>query len=283
MGRVEELIRENYLRKTSTLDLSNLALTEIPRSVFDLTHLQELKLMNNRITNIPEEIGKLKRLTHLYLYNNKIKAIPSDVLRQMYFLRCLDLAENSVDYKEVSLIYEELDQNVHYHKFVETIERQDIDDDYFWFHGGTVNKVPPELFELVNLKHLRIYSTNIECIPKEIKYLKNLETLSFHSANISDIPDEIFQLNNLKEVIFDNNDFTEFPLGLLELPYLKSISFNNNNISFVKKIMDKVVIDNEFKYMSFGGNPLKDFNANVFNVGFDYIKESVYGITPTKA
>lgn len=280
--KVDKLIELNISRKDEILNLSYLNLNEIPNSVFKLKHLKILKLMGNNIRRIPNEISELKSLTHLYLYQNKIKSIPIEYLKEMYSLECLDLGENFVDYKEVQNLYKELEKLKDYNKLKNKIEKLDSSKDFFHFWGNT-KKIPKELFNLTNLKTLSISGTNITEIPKEISKLKNLERLSFSGNKLSSLPEEIYKMENLKYVDFDNNEFSEFPDKLLNLKNLESISFNYNKIEKIKIYLDKVAKNETYKYFSFGANPLKDFESEMFQGGIEYIREYVYGMKNNKA
>lgn len=279
--KVEQIIEKNMKERDDVLNLSYLNLEEIPKSVFKLKHLKTLKLIGNNLSEIPTEISNLKNLSHLYLYKNKIKSIPIDCLKEMYSLECVDLGDNFVDYKKVQELYIELDKLRDYKNFVKEVEKSDTNTEYFHFYGNTT-KIPDELFNLKNLKSLSISGKNISEIPKEISRLKKLERLCLSGNNLSNIPSEIYYLENLTSIVLDNNQFIVFPEKLLEMKKLESISFNYNKIEQIKMHLDKVVKDDFYKYFSFGANPLKDFDSEMFRVGLEYIKEYVYGIKNNK-
>ncbi len=87
----------------------------------------------------------------------------------------------------------------------------------------------------------------------------------------------------MTSINLDNNQFVEFPERLLEIKKLESISFNYNKVERIKPYLDKVVKNDFYKYFSFGANPLKDFDSEMFRGGINYIKEYVYGIENNKA
>lgn len=277
MKDIQEIITANLLDKNEILNLSGLGMKEIPRSVFDLKHLKELKLMTNQIKEIPEDILKLTNLTHLYLYQNRIKKIPKEILKEMPSLVCLDLGENNVNYADILEVYDELEKNTSFGKFINRIEGIKHEDDYLFFHG-VVNRIPKELFDYKNLKQLSISGGYIDALPKEIEKLDGLLSLNLDGNNLSTLPEEIYSLTNLEELYLDNNSFVEFPAKLLDMPKLRKISFNYNDITHIRKFMDRVVKDDSYTYFSFGANPLKDFKEDLFHGGLDYIREYVYGI-----
>lgn len=277
---VEKIIIENLNSKEETLNLSGHDLKEIPRSVFELVHLKELKLMYNKIEVIPKDISKLKNLSHLYLYKNKISEVPIKAIKKLYLLQCIDLAENSVDFKVVKKLYTEIEKNRDYGKFLNKIEELNENSTHFWFYGQ-INKIPKKLFEYRNLEDLSINAGKLKKIPKEIGNLSNLKRLSFGGNQLKEIPEEIFKIESLEEVNFDNNRFLSFPEKFLEMPNLKSISFNSNKITQIRKYLNIAVKNESIRYFSMGDNPLKDFNEQMFRAGFDYIKEHFYGMQTT--
>jgi Leucine-rich repeat (LRR) protein len=111
-------IQQNKQDFDPALDLGNLALSEIPGSVFKLTHLRKLSLTNNaleildkrilelvnlkvlglnynELSILPTWIGEMKSLNSLDCWNNKIRAIPSE-LRKMENLEYLTLGFNEL-------------------------------------------------------------------------------------------------------------------------------------------------------------------------------------------
>lgn len=71
------------------------ALTELPKPLAELKHLEVLDLSRNMITQIPEWIGDFKYLRKLYLYNNLIEALPESISK-LTNLQSLDLGLNKL-------------------------------------------------------------------------------------------------------------------------------------------------------------------------------------------
>ncbi len=76
---IQSLIREVQESQANRLDLTGMGLYEIPKEVFELSHLTELEIMNNQITELPPEIEKLENLRILKLSANRIKALPPQI------------------------------------------------------------------------------------------------------------------------------------------------------------------------------------------------------------
>ena len=62
------------------LDLSQSNLTQFPKELRELAHLQRLNLSNNQLTLIPsDELAYLTNLQHLDLHKNQLTHIPAEL------------------------------------------------------------------------------------------------------------------------------------------------------------------------------------------------------------
>jgi len=90
-ARIEE-VRKNG---ATYLDLSNLGLTELPKSIGQLSQLVTLKLYNNRLTTLPEFVTRLWQLQALFLSRNRLATLPESI-NQLWQLRALSLSSNQL-------------------------------------------------------------------------------------------------------------------------------------------------------------------------------------------
>jgi len=65
---------------TSTVDLSNAGLTEVPPEIRKLKRLCKLNLSGNKLTFLPEFLGQLTQLEYLDVSNNKLISLPDSLL-----------------------------------------------------------------------------------------------------------------------------------------------------------------------------------------------------------
>ena len=92
MNKGDAIAFERIRRAAETgekeLDLSGLNLTDVPRSISQLTELRKLSLSNNRLTEVPESVTQLHKLTVLDLSANQIAKVSKDItnLDQLKFL-----------------------------------------------------------------------------------------------------------------------------------------------------------------------------------------------------
>ena len=91
---VEEVIAKAKAGSTQ-LDLGHSRLSNIPPSVFELPHLQQLYLYGNNLPTIPETISLLTSLTKLSLYDNPITTLPHSI-STLVNLRMLSLINNLI-------------------------------------------------------------------------------------------------------------------------------------------------------------------------------------------
>lgn len=87
---------ENTAPATARLDLSGKSLENLPSSLFEKTHLEELDLSGNRLTGaLPGEIRHLKRLRLLDASENLLSGVPAEI-GQLSALQILDLSNNNL-------------------------------------------------------------------------------------------------------------------------------------------------------------------------------------------
>ncbi|XP_062981561.1 leucine-rich repeat-containing protein 63 [Elgaria multicarinata webbii] len=79
------------------LNLSFNCLYFFPKEVFDLKHLEILKLRNNPIRFIPEDINQMKNLKYLLMSFNLLTSLPSGLFK-MQSLQGLDVSYNEIEF-----------------------------------------------------------------------------------------------------------------------------------------------------------------------------------------
>ena len=81
--------------KLHNLDLNGVGITNIPKSIGQLSNLILLSLIYNKIKNLPNEICDLKKLQILSLSDNKITHLPENI-GELKNLTWIDLNENPI-------------------------------------------------------------------------------------------------------------------------------------------------------------------------------------------
>lgn len=95
--------------------------------------------------------------------------------------------------------------------------------------------VPFEIWELIQIKKLTIFKSNIESIPAEIGQLSNLEILRINYSNITDLPSELVRVDSLREVWLESNKLTRIPNVLTKMEGLKRLILYYNEIEYIPR------------------------------------------------
>lgn len=95
--------------------------------------------------------------------------------------------------------------------------------------------VPFEIWELIQIKKLTIFKSNIESIPSEIGLLSNLEILRISYTNITDLPNELVRVESLREVRLSSNKLTRIPDVLTKMEGLKRLILYYNEIDYIPR------------------------------------------------
>ena len=92
----QKRIKETASHLRPWLVLERLGLQEIPKEVFNLTHLDELLVIDNLLPAVPPEIKKLKQLTRLCFFYNEITELPPEI-GDLQNLTHLDISCNKLE------------------------------------------------------------------------------------------------------------------------------------------------------------------------------------------
>ena len=101
--------------------------------------------------------------------------------------------------------------------------------------GLGLTTIPPEVFELTNLKQLFLDSNKLTDLPQNVGQLTNLKVLSLSGNRLTTLPPELFELSGITGLWLDNNSLTAFPPDLGKLIKAK-IGYYNNPLKFDFKI-----------------------------------------------
>lgn len=97
-----------------------------------------------------------------------------------------------------------------------------------------IEKLPPNITELKNLKTITLnYSTslNIDSSIKLLSKLTKLEVLSFYDCNVNHIPSSIDKISNLTHIDFGDNNIDSIPKEIFHLKNLKTLDLRENRIT----------------------------------------------------
>ena len=100
--------------------------------------------------------------------------------------------------------------------------------------------IPGEIFEISDLKILKICGSSAESLPKEIAQLRNLKSLEISYCDLKSLPKEIEELKNLKYFQARACELADVPIDFSQLPRLKLLSFRNNKLTQLPKGTDHI-------------------------------------------
>ncbi|MEL6637519.1 MAG: leucine-rich repeat domain-containing protein [Bacteroidota bacterium] len=100
--------------------------------------------------------------------------------------------------------------------------------------------IPPEVFELDQLRSLDLFINKITRIPPQIAQLRQLEELLISSNPIQQLPMELAKLSQLRVFKLENGQLDRFPEVLLQLPNIKRVSLDNNDIPYAPEAIAKL-------------------------------------------
>lgn len=229
--RIDQVIRTN----STSLNLNNLFLTEIPPQVAKLTQLTELNLSKNQLTEI-NGLDKLVSLIRLDLSENQITEISG--LNSLSKLSKLDISNNLItelkgldnlsnllelnclsnkieDIKGLQALIKLVDLNLSFNKISE-IKGLENNNNIITLNLGS-NKIKriSGIQKLKQLSHLYLWNNNIADI-YELKDLIQLNELTLNRNILTKI-DNLENLVNLERINLTENKIEEFPPFLLKL------------------------------------------------------------------
>jgi Leucine-rich repeat (LRR) protein len=95
---------------------------------------------------------------------------------------------------------------------------------------------PNSLYNLQNIKQLRIWNNKIKSIPDDISKCKKLNEINLDNNEITYLPDSFHKLLSLSILTLDNNNLDpESILVLCKMQNLKKLNLRNTNISSIPK------------------------------------------------
>lgn len=213
-----ETIEENKLSRETEIEIINRdeQVFELPKQLFELTHLKNLTISGFGLKTLPKEILEFRQLEKLTIAASELAQFPIE-LKQLHNLR-----ELSIESFSLTKIESGLDD-------WQTIQYLNI--------GGCLkvnqlNSLPP------NLTYLHIGDTSLGEIPSIVFSLKNLLKIVATNLGLTSLPDELFSMHALRVLYVGDNELTELPSKISKLSNLEDIWINKNKLSKLPNIFD---------------------------------------------
>jgi internalin A len=97
--------------------------------------------------------------------------------------------------------------------------------------GKGLTELPPEIGQLISLRHLNLSYNQLTELPPEIGQLINLASLELSANQLTALPPEIGQLTRLTTLYCDDNQLTELPPAIGQLGGLYTLSLIKNRLT----------------------------------------------------
>ena len=251
------------LTQLQKLNLSGNQLTVLPESLDQLMQLQSLDLSNNQLTALPESLGHLMQLQSLDLPNNQLTALP-EWLGQLTQLQSLTLSGNQLtalpEWLGQLTQLQSLDlSNNQLTALPESLGNL-IELDFFGASKNPLLRFPSFLRKLRRLTGLRITDAGIKEVPSWIGELVSLEWMDIAANNLTGLPNESGEISKLEQLVLSGNPLGQVPQCIRKLNRLFFFQASDCNLEAIPDWLGEM---ENLKQVYFERNKLSDIPATL--------------------
>lgn len=199
----ERRIAEALGNQSKNLDLSGLALQELPESIAQLKWLEILDISKTKLKELPESIGQLTQLEELDLSYTELKEFPKSICQLTQLLE-LNLSDTQL------------------HELPESIGQLVLLQKLYLFNTQ-LKELPESIGQLRQLQRLYLFHTQLMELPKAIIYFTQLQSLSLSHTHLKKLPESIGQLTQLQWLYLSNTQLQELPENIGQLTQLQDL------------------------------------------------------------
>ena len=192
----------------TTLNLSDLGLTNLPESLAQLQNLQTLNVSGNQLTALPDSLAQLQNLQVMKAYGNQLKDLPGSLAQLQ------NLHELSVQSNQLTTLPD----------FLAQLQNLRV----LHVHANQLTALPDSLAQLQNLRSLDVHNNQLTVLSDSLAQLQNLQSLAFSENLLTALPDSLAQLQNLERLYVNNNQLTALPVSLAQLQNLQTLGVSSN-------------------------------------------------------
>jgi hypothetical protein len=193
------------------LDLSGLALREVPEAVAELRHLRSLKLDENRLEELPEWIGDLTELTELSAEHSRLVTVPGSIgsLAQLNRL--------NLDFNTLRALPDSLGN------LSRLTELR--------LYANRLPSLPGTFRNLTGLNFLALGHNLLEALPEGFTDLVELTTVWLNDNWLTTLPEEFGRLTRLRRLELAMNGLVQLPESMGGLRQLAKLGLDGNPLT----------------------------------------------------
>lgn len=210
-------IAKAMYRKSKLLNLADLGIEEVPKSVAKIKSLEILNLGKNKIKEL-RPLGELPNLKVIYLDSNQIKSIHPEFFDTVN-LNVLNLSGNQI---------QNIPENISSQKKLRRL----------FLSENKISFLSEFILELESLEYFDLAYNQLTFISASINKLKNLQSFSAYNNQISEIKIDFTDLKKLTHLNLAMNSITELPTSLRKSKSLKSLQAYSNEINIFPNLKD---------------------------------------------
>ena len=185
------------LKKLKVINLEYNQLKKITPSISEMRQLEYVNFNHNQLRDLPMEISKLSNLKEVHWSLNQFRSPLKEVVKS-------DLSSLQLWFGKEYVA-----------KKIEEARRTKVDK--LDLSSCSIEVLPPQVFELRNLKHINLANNQLKNLPKDIQKLTNLENLDISNNQLDRIPTTLLDLSNLKNIRYQNNPLSKIPVSIQQL------------------------------------------------------------------
>ena len=258
-----DIVHEEYIffkinGHVRVLDLKNLKLGEIPKSIGNLIRLKELRLRENKLVSLPKEIENIQRLKYLDIYKNSFKSIPKSMVK-MRKLENLWLDGNQIE--SIPHYALEFIRNKIATKYIETgmdkfnAEILGIMEIFYGSPSLRFNDTETPFsedlyhkgfffyYDMNDAGYINQFAISEICLDLLIHYickLEHLEKLYLYDCKIKKISIAVKRLKRLKLLVLYKNNIKKVPKSIIALESLIELDLRKNQIKRIPKFIENM-------------------------------------------
>jgi internalin A len=126
--------------------------------------------------------------------------------------------------------------------------------------GLGLTELPPELWQLRNLRWLNLFYNQLTSLPSEIGQRTGLQALWLNGNLLRELPPEIGQLNQLGVLLIESNQLSSLPPQIGKLESLISLQLYGNELSELPPEIGQLT---NLKELDVSWNPLKSLPLEI--------------------